>query len=304
MKKRFRKILGPLIRLKKKKEIDFYEQLSEEKYPKYLAKYYKNATGQKLDWDNLQTYNEKMQWAKLYEKDPMKTTLSDKYKVREWVEDKIGNEYLIPLLGVWDNFIEINFSNLPNQFVLKTNHASGTNLIVENKNDLDMEEAKVFFDEALNKKQTFSFGFQLHYEGIEPKIIAEKLIQDSNGELNDYKFLCFDGKVYYCWVDVDRNTDHKRNVYDLNWNLQDWNQHTYPNTNKELPKPKNFDQMIEIAKKLCQGFSQVRVDLYNVDGQIYFGEMTFTNGSGFELIHPHSANLELGKLWKLPIDNK
>ena len=295
------KATDKLRQLKNNLEIKFYETLDEDQYPKYLAKYYKKATGENLDWNHLNTYTEKMQWSKLYDKNPLKTTLSDKYAVRDWIEGKIGSEYLIPLLGVWNNFDEIDFSKLPTQFVLKTNHASGTNIIVHDKEKLDLDEAEKFFEKALKKNQTFSFGFQLHYDDIEPKIIAEELIQDSEGQLNDYKFICFDGEVHYCWVDVGRNTNHKRNVYDLDWNLQDWNQHTYANTDMELPRPKNYDLMIDLAKELCQGFSHVRVDLYNVDGKIYFGEMTFTNGSGFELIHPHSANLHLGSLWDLPI---
>src|SRR5699024_7868179 len=128
--------------------------------------------------------------------------------------------------------------------------------------------------------------YQMQYENIEPKIIAEKYIQDSNGELNDYKFLCFDGEVYYCWIDVGRYSNHYRNVYDLNWELQTLNIYTRNNTPYHIQRPKNYQKMIEIAKKLCQGFSHVRVDLYNVDGKIYFGEMTFTTNGGYQPIIP------------------
>ena len=164
---------------------------------------------------------------------------------------------------------------------------------------MKLHEARKFFD--LWIKQDFAFsgrGFEMHYSHITPKIIAEKYIVDSNGELNDYKFLCFDGVPYYCWVDVGRFTDHRRNVYDMNWVLQPWNQYSYRNTEQILDKPDNFDDMIRIVKTLCKGIPQVRVDLYSVNGKIYFGEMTFTNGKGYELIYPEKYNVMLGSLWK------
>ena len=130
------------------------------------------------------------------------------------------------------------------------------------------------------------------------KIICEKYIADKNNQLNDYKFLCFNGKPYYCWVDIDRMTEHKRNVYDINWNLQKWNQFNYSNSKKKLEKPKNYDKMINIAAKLSKDFPHVRVDLYNVDGKIYFGEMTFTNGKGYETINPEKYDKQLGDLWE------
>lgn len=243
-----------------------------------------------------------MQYSKLYNNPPTKSMLTDKYLVRKWVSTKIGEDYLIPLIGVWDNFSEINFDNHPKQFILKTNHGVGTNVIVKNKEKFNYYRTKIKFNRWM--KMNFSHNLALHYKEIEPKIIAENFIQDSEGNLNDYKFLCFHGEVYYCWVDIDRNNNHKRNVYNLNWDLQDWNQHTYPNTESKLEKPENFDEMVEIAKILCQGFSHVRVDLYNVDGKIFFGELTFSNSSGFELIYPHSANQMLGNLWRLPMDKK
>lgn len=141
----------------------------------------------------------------------------------------------------------------------------------------------------------------MQYKDIKPKIIAEKFINDKNNHLNDYKFLCFDGKVYYCWVDMDRYSNHTRNVYDVNWQLQPWNQNTFENAEFDIQKPKNYEEMIIIAEKLSRGFSHVRVDLYNVDGKIYFGEMTFTSGNGFSLIYPEEYNLMLGSLWNLPI---
>ena len=266
--------------------------------------YYKN-TGEVLDWNNLKTYTEKMQWAKFFDKDPRKTQLADKYAVRKWVADKVGEEYLIPLLGVWDNANDIDFSKLPDAFVLKTNCATGDVVIVKDKYKLEKYEI-VQIKCKLNYYLHYDCGcnsFESHYSSIPPKVICEHLLEFPGTDVPDYKFLCFNGKVYYCWVDTGRYHDHKRNVYDLEWNLQPWNQKAYGNSKEPIEKPKNFNKMIQIATELCQGFSHVRVDLYNIDGKIYFGEMTFTNGSGFEKITPHEANLMLGELWGLDTTN-
>lgn len=293
----FYKLLHKIRMFEEKSRKKQFDKYTRDVQMKMLSKEYEEKTGQTLDWNNLQTYTEKMQWSKLFDNSPIKTKLTDKYMVREWVSDKIGEEFLIPLLGVWDSFEEIDFSSLPDRFVLKTNNASGTNMIVNNKKGIDFERARILFERWLSTDYSSIGGFQMQYKNIKPKIVAEKYIVDSNGQLFDYKFLCFNGKVYYCWVDVDRQSVHKRNVYDLNWNLQSWNQYKYDNTEDKLGKPENFEEMIRVAEVLCEGFSHVRVDLYNVDGKIYFGEMTFTNGNGYELIYPHSKNLELGNLW-------
>ena len=263
-----------------------------------ISREYKKHTGKILNNPPI-SYTEKIQFAKIYDSTEFKAMLTDKFEVRKWIKDKIGEQYLIPLLGVWDKFDDIEFQALPKSFVLKTNNASGTNLVVKDKQLMKLHEARKFFD--LWMKQDFAFsgrGFEMHYSHITPKIIAEKYIVDSNGELNDYKFLCFNGVPHYCWVDVGRFTDHRRNVYDMNWILQPWNQYSYRNTEQILDKPDNFDDMIRIVKTLCKGIPQVRVDLYSVKGKIYFGEMTFTNGKGYELIYPEKYNVMLGSLWK------
>lgn len=271
--------------------------LKESKYPKFLSKMYKKRTGDELNWGKIVTYNEKIQWAKLNDVTPIKVQLSDKLLVRSWIEEKIGKEYLIPLLGSWEKFEDIDFDKLPNQFVLKTNNGSGTNLIVKNKKELNKKEAKRKFDKWM--KINFAYlGFEMQYKEIKPMIIAESYIEDKQGNLNDYKFLCFEGKVNYCWVDLNRFSDHRRNVYNTKWELQPWRQHYYENTDYQVNKPDGFDEMLQVASKLCSDFSHVRVDLYNVDGKIYFGEMTFTNGSGFEKIYPKEYSIMLGEMWK------
>lgn len=265
-------------------------------YPKVVAIQYEQRIGHALDWAHLTTYTEKMQWEKIYNKNPLKSLLSDKIAVREWVTEKIGDEFLIPILGVWNKFDDIDFSLLPNKFVLKTNHGSGSNIIVKDKTNLNLKMTRV----KINKWLKTDFGllsFERHYSSIKPRIIAEQFIESHGAGLQDYKFLCFGGHPMYCWVDCDRFSNHTRNVYNLNWELQEWNQETYLHYKEPLPKPINFEKMIELASILSADFSHVRVDLYNENGRIYFGEMTFTNGGGYDRILPEKYDLELGRLW-------
>ena len=275
------------------------KKLSEAECKNEISRLYRQRFGRDINWQCPNTYTEKMQWMKLYDRNPLKSVLTDKYLVRDWITQKIGGEYLIGLLGVWDSFDEIDFSRLPDRFVLKTNHGSGTNVIVRDKCSLDIKNTKRKFKDWLDT----DFGYkslELHYSGITPRIIAEEYIETELGELQDYKFLCFDGQPCFCWVDMGRYSNHTRNVYNLNWELQPWNQETYSHYEKPIEKPKNFEKMIEIARVLAQGFSHVRVDLYNVNGKIYFGEMTFTNGGGFDRIFPAEYDKVLGDLWRLP----
>lgn len=276
-----------------------YMDLEEKK--KYIGKLYKKHIGKEIDWDAPKSYTEKIQCEKLYGSLEYKILLADKYRVRNWVESRIGKEYLIEILGVWKNVDEIDFSKLPNKFVLKTNCASGDAIVITNKGKLKNSEIAKYrkkLNYYLNCKYGIDTG-EFQYSNMKPLIIAEKFIGFGEEDLPDYKFLCFEGVPYYCWVDVGRHHNHKRNVYDMNWELQNWNQERYGNTEFEIPKPANFEKMIEIATKLSNGFKHVRVDLYNVKGKIYFGEMTFTNGSGFEPIIPNEADLMLGAMWKL-----
>lgn len=288
------------MKLSKKNE-NHVLSMNKKEIMKYDAELYYQRQGRPLDWSNLRSYTEKMQWAKIFDDDPRKSLLSDKYQVREWVKNKIGENYLIPLIGKWERYEDINFSKLPNQFVIKTNHGSSDVVIVRDKSKQKLSDKmrmKRIITSSMQKDYAV-YACELHYSTIKPQIIVEEYIDSGENELQDFKFLCFDGVPYYCWVDVGRYTDHKRNVYDLNWKLQDWNQFHYGNAHEIIPKPKNFDEMIYVVKTLSQGFSHVRVDLYNVDGRVLFGEMTFTNGSGFEEISPISMDYELGDLWHI-----
>lgn len=280
-------------------KINKRKKLNPDKYKEEISKQYKQRIGRDIDWNNIVTYTEKMQWSKLHSDNALKGELTDKYKVRKWVADKIGEEYLIDLLGVWDKFEDIDFSTLPDRFVLKTNHGSGTNVIVKDKKSLNIKNTKRKFKDWLDTDFGYK-SFELHYATIEPKIIAEKYIETELGELQDYKFLCFGGQPYFCWVDMGRYSNHTRNVYNLEWELQPWNQELYSHYEKPIEKPENFEKMVEIAQVLSEGFPHVRVDLYNVNGKIYFGEMTFTNGGGFDRIFPSEYDKILGDLWEIP----
>lgn len=307
IKKKFPKLYEVYLSLKRKNVIlksFLIKQVPPKYYPFLLEILYFKRFKHKLDWKNLRTYTEKMQWEKIYNNNPLKKILTDKYTVREWVKSKIGEDYLIPLLGVWNKVEDINFDILPNQFVLKTNHGSGTNIIVQDKSTHDFNQSKKKLNDWLLINYAFKPALELHYSDIPPKIIAEKYIVTENYELNDYKFLCFDGEPYFCWVDMGRYSEHTRNVYDLKWNLQPWNQEEYNIYKEPIPKPINFDKMVNIVRILSRDFSQVRVDLYNVNGIIYFGEMTFTNGSGMDRILPNEYDIMLGDLWNLPVDER
>ena len=264
---------------------------------------YREKVGHTIDWDDPKAYTEKMQVEKLFHLYPQKAQLTDKYAVRAWVAEKIGAEYLVPLCGkgVYEHAADIDFDALPNAFVLKSNAGSGDAIIVRDKSKLtgkDIRRIRARMEYQLHYCYAW-VAYEMHYKDIKPKLLTEQFLDSGETDLPDYKFLCFDGKPLYCWVDVGRYHKHKRNVYDLDWNLQDWNQRHYGNYEGTLEKPKNFDRMIELATTLCEGFSHVRVDFYNVDGRIYFGEMTFTNGSGFEPIVPYEADLRLGARWNL-----
>ncbi len=287
-------------RQEKIRQIEAVKKMPLDKQLETLERLYEKRIGHKLDWSNLETYTEKMQWEKVYDKNPLKVELADKYAVRAWVAEKIGGKYLIPLLGVYDCFDDIDFSKLPDRFVMKTNHGSGTNFIVKDKQrHFNVKQVRRMFNDWMATDYGYNTGFELHYSQIKRRIIIEKYLETPEKQLQDYKFLCFDGEPKFCWVDMGRYSNHTRNVYDLAWNLQPWKQERYPIYENPIPCPSHFDKMIEIARILSKGFAHVRVDLYNVNGEIYFGEMTFTNGSGLDRIIPEKYDRMLGDLWHI-----
>ena len=271
-------------------------------YPAVLAQDYQQRMGKPLDFNNLRTFTEKLQWIKLYDATPLKSRLADKYLVRHWVADKIGQQYLIPLLGVWDDFDEIDFDELPDQFVLKCNHGSGMNIIVRDKKTFDKRNAR----EKINAWLATDYAclaIEPHYTRIKRKIIAEKFM--ANGDLPDlidYKFLCFDGKVVYCQYLTDRSTELKLNYFDTNWQPTVVERSDHPRSAhpENIPPPKNFELMKKLAATLAEGFAFVRVDFYEIDGKVYFGEMTFTPGAGNFYYKSEGTDEYLGSLLTLP----
>jgi hypothetical protein len=278
----------------------YYNKLiPASQYGNELKFWYLNKTGKMLNLENPQNYSEKIQWMKLYDCTSLKTKLADKYLVRDWAKEKIGGQYLVPLVGVWDHFDEIDFDSLPQQFVLKANHGCGWNMIVEDKDSFNKAAAKNKFEWWLHHNFAFDHGFEMQYKDIPPKIIAEQYIGDG-GDLFDYKIACFNGEAKYIWVDSERFTAHKRDVFDIEWNLQPFTIQ-YPNSPNIPARPKKLEEMIELATKLSQGFIHVRVDLYEVGGKVYFGEMTFTSGSGSEKFNPEEYDYIWGKMIDIPI---
>ena len=282
------------------KDAHYYENLKIEKYEKEITEWFQLTTGEKLHLDNPKTFNEKIQWLKLYDSTPLKTQLSDKYLVRDWVREKIGEEYLIPLLGVWDHFDEIDFDVLPEKFVLKANHGCGWNLIVTDKNAFDKEEAKKKFDSWMETNFAYSVGLEMQYLNIEPKIIAEEYIENFDQDVNDYKVFCFDGKADSIMLLTERKKGLKMSFYDLEWNQLPYT-YSYPRNPEIAEKPKNLEHLINLAETLAEGFAHVRVDFYILnDGQIKFGEMTFTSGSGNCKWNPPKQNEIYGEMIRLP----
>lgn len=267
----------------------------------YLKRLFKLKMGKRLDLSNPKTFNEKLQWLKLYNRKPEYTVMVDKYKVRDYVSDKIGEKYLIPLIGVWDDPDEIDFDTLPNQFVLKCNHNSGRVYICKDKESFEISKVKKELKKDL-KIDYYLPGREWPYKNVPRKIIAEKYMTDETGtSLRDYKFYCFDGKAKVVGIYQDRNTDKETtgDFFDMDFNWLDFT-FNMPNAKIKPSKPNKFDKMIEIAEILSEGIPHVRVDLYLSNNKIYFGELTFFDGSGFDKIEPIEWDYKLGSWIKLP----
>ena len=281
--------------------IHCFRNIDESEYPDALKKRYYASTGHTLNLDDPKRYTEKIQWRKLYDRDPIYSRLADKYAVREWVEEKIGNEYLIPLLGVWDRFEDIDFKKLPDSFVLKTNNANATNYIVKDKRKLNRRLAKHKFGFWL-KFPFYLNGLQLHYKNIKPRIIAEKYMEeiDNSNGIVEYKFFCFHGKPQLCGAMSYSETHHAQmDYFDMDWNDLKIRRTDTSFSKVPIRRPDKFDDLKKIASILSAGFAHVRVDLYLLDNKIYFGEMTFTPTNGFIVHDPDEADYEIGKLWDI-----
>lgn len=254
--------------------------------------------------DAPKTYNEKLQWLKLYDRKELYTVLSDKYLVREYVSKKIGEQYLIPLLGVWDTPQEIPYDKMPKQFVLKCNHDSGSVVICHNKNTLDIEQTNKKLSKALKRKYYLK-SREYNYKNINKKIVAEMLMHDQKDkELTDYKFFCFNGVPKFIQVDTGRFSDHVRNFYTTGWDFIDVQYGCKNDRNRILPKPHKLDEMLKLSRILSEELLHVRVDFYISNGKVYFGELTFHHGGGFMQLKPFEYDIEWGKYLTIASNRK
>lgn len=286
-----------------RKEVAFLKWIGSDKaiFAEARRRYYW-TTGKKLDYRHPKDISEKLMWLTRYDQDPLKTRCADKYLVRDYVKQKGFEDILIPLIGVWDHAADIDFASLPDKFVLKCNHASGWNIICTDKSELDIEDARAKLDRWLGMR----FGADLqeiHYLKIQPRIVGEEFMPMLGDDVIDYKFHCSKGKVHSCFVAYDRDPVDPHQVcydhYDIDWNRTDDIKEEFHKNRRMLPKPLNYEQMLEIASKLSDKFNYVRVDLYNCDGRIFFGELTFTPYSGIQTFYRQSMLDELGRFVSL-----
>lgn len=266
----------------------------------YVSIQYRYHTGKKLHLNPAKRYNEKLQWIKLYDRNPRYTDLVDKYKVKEIVAKTIGEAYVVPLLGVWDSPEQISLSELPNQFVLKTNHDSKGVLICKDKKTFDLEKAKTFFASHM-KVNGYAYGREWPYKNVERKIIAEQYLDTKSEDLIDYKVMCFNGKARLIQVHQGRFTDHyTHDIYDTNWEKQPVNQVGETPNDKTLERPCFLQEMLQLSEKLAVNIPHIRVDWYYVNNQLFFGEMTFFDASGYLDFVPEEYNEIIGSWIDLP----
>lgn len=259
-------------------------------------------TGEQLNIDSPVTYNEKLQWLKLNVQDPAQRDLTDKAVVKDYVKKLIGDKHVIPTLGIWNSFDEIDFDKLPDRFVLKCTHDSGSVMIIDDKDKMDISGMREQFSAAL-KREYYYTAREPNYISIPGRIIAEPLLTDDRSDyLKDYKVFMFDGQPRIIQVDYDRFRNHSRIMYSADWKNLGFST-LYPyDASKEEPRPKELDEMLSLASKLSAGMPHVRVDFYIANDTIYFGELTFFHGGGYERFSDEKWNITMGQWLKLPID--
>ncbi|MFW6009572.1 MAG: ATP-grasp fold amidoligase family protein [archaeon] len=265
-----------------------------------IKKKFKKRLGRELNLDNPIKFNDKIQWLKLNWYDPLGVKCADKFKVRKYVKEKIGEEHINKLYGIYNSVNEINLNNLPKKFVLKGTHGSGFNIICKNKDKINWKIKK----KEMKRWMKLNYYWRTRewvYKDIKPRIICEKYLEEPGlSEVKDYKIFCFNGEPKIIQVDFNRFTHHKRNLYDLDWNFLNVKIEYPSDKNKKIKKPEKLNKMLKLSKKLSEGFSHVRVDFYYVKNKIIFGEMTFFHGSGMEKIIPEEFEIKMGNWLDLP----
>lgn len=278
-----------------------YDKMPDKEY---LQKLFFAKMGVPLNLDNPKTFNEKLQWLKLYNRKPEYTMMVDKYLVRQYIAEKLGETYLIPLLGVWNSSNDIDFEALPNQFVLKCNHNSGLGMcICRDKSLLNYDKVKEQLEKGL-KQNYYFYGREWPYANVPRKIIAEKYMVDTNQcDLADYKVFCFDGKPEYIFVHTGRFHQHRQTVFDTKWkrlNITQAKDYGAPPAEYEISEPTCLREMLELSERLSQGIPHIRADWYIIQGKLLFGELTFFDGSGFSGFDNPEDDLLIGGKIKLP----
>lgn len=266
----------------------------------YLRLYYRLRAGKRLNLKNPVRYNEKLQWLKLHDRDPLYPILVDKASAKSWAAGKIGPDHVVQTLGSWDTFDDIDFESLPTQFVLKCTHDSEGVAVIKDKSVVDLVSMKDKFDQAL-KQNFYYIGREWPYSMVRPRIIAEEYLEDSTSkELADYKFFCFDGEPKALFVASGRNSGHtKFDYFDVNFERLNLRQ-KYPNSDASIARPKTYDQMVECARSLSAGIPHARIDFYEVNGWLYFGELTLYHFSGFVPFEPDEWDFVFGSWLNLP----
>lgn len=267
----------------------------------YLKLKYRSKTGKKLDFKNPKTYNEKLQWLKLYDRKDIYTTMVDKCEAKKYVADIIGKEYIIPTIGVYDKFEDIDFKELPKQFVIKCTHDSGGLVICKNKDQLDIDEAREKITDCL-KKNYYWRGREWPYKNVRPRILVEKYMEDKSSKtMRDYKFFCFDGKpeIMYLSEGLENHKTARMSFYDMNMHLVDCRRSDYRPLEYIPERPNNFEKMKEFSAILSEDIPHLRVDWYEINGKLYFGELTFTTCSGIIPFADENWDRRLGDFIKL-----
>ena len=269
--------------------------ISDESWLKYK---YKQVFGDVLDLEHPKTFNEKLQWMKLYYQNDDASRMVDKITAKEYVYEKLGDEIgIIPTYGVWDTFEEINWEELPKQFVLKCNHDSGGSVICRDKDKLDFSAAAKKIKKCL-KKNYFWHGREWVYKDIKPRILAEKYMENTGEtEISDYKFYCFNGEPRFLFISrgLENHKTARVGFFDLDFNPMPVRRTDYLTFDVPPEKPSQLSKMIDVSRKLSDGFPFLRVDLYEIDGKVYFSELTFIPGSGWMTIDPKEWDLTFGE---------
>lgn len=288
------------INVKRLKSLPRYR--TEQAIRKELEELYENKTGEKLDLENTKTFSEKLQWLKLYWKNDELVRVVDKCEFKKYIAEKIGDGYTVPMYGAWKNVKDINWNKLPNSFVLKSNCCSDGKYIriIKNKNEVDLKALKKELKDWLNPYNTLVNSYCRAYWNVKPMILAEKYVEQIDGQVYDYKFFCFNGEPKFAYVATDHFEGQVSNIsiYDLEWNLLDITYGHHPKN--KVAAPATLDKMIEISKKLSKEFPFVRVDFFELDEKPVLSELTFYPGGGFNKISPLSADEEWGNMLILP----